>query len=112
MITRCPRREKNENGPDHVKKEEEEGKGRIHKRLRQVKCLTHTSTRIRISVFEVVLDCKKTFLEMQKIWTKTSKSAGTSLEISDAGRDSTEISDAGRDSTLSDRDSCLFKELM
>ena len=56
-------REKNENGPDHVKKEEEEGKGRIHKRLRQVKCLTHTSTRIRISVFEVVLDCKKTFLE-------------------------------------------------
>ena len=57
------RRAKNENGQDvHVKKEEE-GKGRIHKRLRQVKCLTHTSTRIRISVFEVVLDCKKTFLE-------------------------------------------------
>ena len=49
---------------------------------------------------------------MQKIWTKTSKSAGTGLEISDAGRDSTEISDAGRNSTLSDRDSCLFEELM
>ena len=58
------------------------------------------------------LDCKKTFLEMQKIWTKTSKSAGTGLEISGAGRDSTVISDAGRDSTLSDRDSCLFEELM
>ena len=56
-------RAKNENGQDvHVKKEEE-GKGRIHKSLRQVKCLTHTSTRIRISVFEVVLDCKKNFSE-------------------------------------------------